>query len=311
MVEVCGTVRPRKRFGQHFLCDPLVSEKLLDWIAPKAADHLVEIGPGTGAFTRCLARARPASLTLIEIDRTLAEGLRKTYLTSGLGGNANTMSERCTGLPDAAVGRPAVSLIEGDALSVDYTALAATRGAPLRVVGNLPYNIASPLLLRLAGHRGALRDQIFMLQKEVVDRIVAPAGSSAFGRLTVMLQSCYDADWLFDVEPESFDPPPRVRSAVVRLRGRRSDAGRPTQSAAFRQKLEALVRAGFAQRRKMLRGTLLRWLAAQGFNPSDAISLGFMPEARPQDIAVEQWCALAARLEFSPVQALRSINSTL
>ena len=335
MEDVFGTVQPRKRFGQHFLRDPLVSEKLLDRIAPKAADHLVEIGPGTGALTRCLVRARPASLTLIEIDRNLAAGLRKAYLAPGQGGNPSQKGSSSlrdnpspganagpggkpgmlwdseTASPGAAAGGPTMSLIEGDALNVDYTALAATRGARLRVVGNLPYNIASPLLLCLAGHQAALHDQIFMLQKEVVDRIVAPPGSAAFGRLTVMLQSCYSADWLFDVEPESFDPPPRVRSAVVRLRGRHPDVGRPPQSAAFRESLEALVRAGFAQRRKMLRGTLLPWLAAQGFNPSDAVSLGFMPEARPQDIRVDQWCALAARLEFSPPQALRSINSTL
>ena len=296
-----ASIQPRKRFGQHFLRDPLIPEKLVHWIAPDPADHFVEIGPGTGALSRCLLRKNPASLTLIEIDRDLVAALRQVYFRPSY-----AEEDGATGV------RGALFLIEGDALRVDYAALAAERGAPLRVVGNLPYNIASPLLLHLANFRAALRDQLFMLQKEVVDRIVALPGSAAFGRLSVMLQSCYACEWLFDVEPEAFDPPPRVRSAVIRLRRLPRDAAQRQDPVRFRASLEALARVGFAHRRKMLRGTLLPWLAAQGFDPLTAVELGFRPEARPQDIAVDQWCALAAILErSSPNQPLRSISSTL
>jgi len=302
-------IRPRKRFGQHFLRDPGVPEAITRVISPGPGDHLVEIGPGTGVLTAALLGAKPASLTLIEIDRDLSAGLRAAFGAPGKDGGFQAPAGPGEGQGSELAGgaatrrlseagsAPVLSLIEGDACTVDYTALAAERGAALRVVGNLPYNVASLVLLHLVGHRAALRDQTFMLQKEVVDRIVAPVGSAAFGRLTVMLQSCYSAEWLFDVEPEAFHPPPQVRSSLLRLRNRSSDAPqRGGTSVGFRNCLEEVVRVGFAQRRKMLRGTLLRWLGAQGLDASTAIGLGFAPEARAQDIAVEQWCALAACL---------------
>jgi 16S rRNA (adenine1518-N6/adenine1519-N6)-dimethyltransferase len=253
---------PRKRFGQHFLTDSSVLAAIADAVAPRPGDRLVEIGPGLGALTAFLLE-RTGSLEAIEIDRDLVARLRRRW-------------------PE-----PRLTVHEGDALAFDFAALAA--GTPMRLIGNLPYNISSPLLIRLLGCRDAIVDQHFMLQKEVVDRIVASHGGSDYGRLAVMMQSFNEVAHLFDVPPEAFDPPPRVESSVVRLRPR---AVPLTGDVAT---LEGLLAVAFNQRRKMLRGTLMPWLRAEGLDPEDP-AFGLSPTARPEQVALEHWGRLADAL---------------
>ena len=172
--------RPRKRFGQHFLVDRAVVEAIVAAIDPRPGEALVESGPGLGALTGPL-RERCRALTVIELDRDLAARLRR---------------------------EPGLCVVEADVLTVDFRALAAERAQPLRVVGNLPYNISTPILFHLLGHVGAVRDQHFMLQKEVVRRMAATPGGKDYGRLSVMLQWRYDIEAVLDVPPAAFDPPP-------------------------------------------------------------------------------------------------------
>ncbi|HRP27863.1 MAG TPA: 16S rRNA (adenine(1518)-N(6)/adenine(1519)-N(6))-dimethyltransferase RsmA [Burkholderiaceae bacterium] len=220
----------RKRFGQHFLTDASVIAAIVDAIAPRPGDAMVEIGPGLGAMTGPLA-AQCGRLTVIELDRDLAARLRR---------------------------RSELQVIESDVLKVDFGALARRFGRPLRVVGNLPYNISTPILFHLLKHVAHIEDQHFMLQKEVVDRMAAAPCSKTYGRLSVMLQWRYAIDALLDVPPEAFEPPPRVDSAVVRMRPL---PARPEVDAA---RLGEIVTLAFSQRRKMLRSTLGPWLAARG-----------------------------------------------
>ena len=220
----------RRRFGQHFLTDASVIAAIVDAIAPRPGDAMVEIGPGLGAMTGPLA-AQCGRLTVIELDRDLAAHLRQ---------------------------RSELQVIESDVLKVDFGALAGRFGRPLRVVGNLPYNISTPILFHLLTHVAHIEDQHFMLQKEVVDRMAAAPCSKTYGRLSVMLQWRYAIDALLDVPPEAFEPPPRVDSAVVRMRPL---PARPEVDAA---RLGEIVTLAFSQRRKMLRSTLGPWLAARG-----------------------------------------------
>ena len=244
----------RKRFGQHFLTDGSVIDAIVDAIAPKPGEALVEIGPGLGAMTDPLV-ARCERLTVIELDRDLAQRLRQ---------------------------RPELEVVESDVLRVDFAALAEARGQRLRIVGNLPYNISTPILFHLLGAVEQVIDQHFMLQKEVVDRMAAAPGNKDYGRLSVMLQWRYDIESVLDVPPESFDPPPRVDSAVVRMQPLPSvpgiDAGL----------LEELVRVAFSQRRKLLRHTLGRWLEARGFTGT------FDVQRRAEEVPVADYLALAA-----------------
>ena len=181
--------RPRKRFGQHFLTDPTIIEQIIAAIQPQSSDTLVEIGPGHGAISDPLAKSAGA-FHAIELDRDLAADFRKQYAAQSN-----------------------VTIHEGDALSFDFAAL----GNELRIVGNLPYNISTPLLFHLLAYRERILDMHFMLQKEVVDRMAATPGSRAYGRLTIMLGCHFEMEALFDVEPSAFDPPPSVTSAIVRL----------------------------------------------------------------------------------------------
>ncbi len=264
-------MRPRKRFGQHFLVDRQSVAAIVDAIDPRPGDHLVEIGPGTAALTVPLLE-RVGTMDAVEIDRDLAAGLRRRF------------GER-------------LRVHEGDALAFDFAALAAGKGTRLRLVGNLPYNISSPLLLHLREFSAQVVDQHFMLQKEVVDRIVAEPGGD-MGRLTVLLQAWYVILPLFDVPPEAFDPPPQVESSVIRM------LPRPVPLAGDAATLQALLAAGFGQRRKMIRNTLGKWLAARhpAFDIGEAASrdarLAPFTEStrRPEEIAVEGWCALADAL---------------
>ncbi|HLT92893.1 MAG TPA: 16S rRNA (adenine(1518)-N(6)/adenine(1519)-N(6))-dimethyltransferase RsmA [Woeseiaceae bacterium] len=251
--------RPRKRFGQHFLHDPHYIGRIVSAVAPAPGDRLVEIGPGRGAITVPLARSG-AELCALEVDRDLAALLR----------------ERFAGMDN-------VTIVEADALEFDFAAL----GSDLRVVGNLPYNISTPLLFRLIGFRGHLRDLHFMLQKEVVDRMAAAPGTRAYGRLTVMLGCYMTVERLFDVPPGAFVPPPRVTSAVVRLRPRPQGEVRIADEAL----LSRLVTQAFSRRRKTLRNAL-KGMAA----PEDLGAAGLDPGIRPEAVPVPAWVALANRL---------------
>jgi 16S rRNA (adenine1518-N6/adenine1519-N6)-dimethyltransferase len=248
----------RKRFGQHFLIDEGFIDLIVRAIAPRRDDAVVEIGPGLSALTQPLMAALD-HLTVIEIDRDLAARLRKQYPPERL------------------------SVVQGDVLEADFSAL----GANLRIVGNLPYNISSPLLFHLMAYADGVQDQHFMLQREVIDRMVAAPSTSDYGRLSVMLQSRYRMEKLFDVPPEAFDPPPRVVSAVVRMTPLPPDRPRPRSEKA----MEQVVARAFAQRRKMLRRGLGDWNALVDWN-----ALGVANTARAEELTVAQFIALTDRL---------------
>ena len=244
----------RKRFGQHFLVDQSIIERIVGEIDPRPQDALVEIGPGRGALTAPLLELAGA-LTVVEIDRDLAARLRRT---------------------------PGLAVVEADVLAVDFAALAgAVPSAKLRVVGNLPYNISTPILFHLLDAASVVRDQHVMLQKEVVDRIAAQPASKDYGRLTVMLQWRYEIEPLFDVAPDAFDPPPRVDSTVLRMVPRAAPA--EVDPALLRE----LVTVAFSQRRKLLRHTLGRWLDARG------VEQDFDVQRRAEEVAVDEYLALA------------------
>ncbi len=243
----------RKRFGQHFLTDSVIIDSIVDAIDPKPGEALVEIGPGLGAMTNPLV-ARSGKLTVIELDRDLAARLRK---------------------------RADLEVVESDVLRVDFAALAARSGCKLRVVGNLPYNISTPILFHLLETVDHVVDQHFMLQKEVVDRMAASPGSKAYGRLSVMLQWRYDIESVLDVPPEAFDPPPRVDSAVVRMQPY------PQAPDVDPAVLGDMVTVAFSQRRKILRGTLGRWLEQRSFGGQ------FDLQRRAEEVPVSEYLALA------------------
>ena len=251
----------RKRFGQHFLTDDAIIEGIVDAIHPSAGEALVEIGPGLGALTLPLLARLPAEsrpLTVIELDRDLAARMRK---------------------------REHIEVIESDVLQVDFAALAAAKGRKLRVVGNLPYNISTPILFHLLGFVEQVLDQHFMLQKEVVDRMAAAPGSKDYGRLSVMLQWRYQVESILDVPPEAFDPPPRVDSAIVRMLPY-------AQPAALDQALLGeLVASAFSQRRKLLRHSLGHWLEARGYGGD------FDLQRRAEEVPVQEFVALAQSLD--------------
>ena len=249
----------RKRFGQHFLSDGAIIDAIVREIAPTPADAMVEIGPGLAALTQPLVE-RLGRLTVVELDRDLAKRLRE---------------------------HPLLHVVESDVLKVDFTALAATLlqvGQKLRIVGNLPYNISSPILFHLLDHVAVVQDQHFMLQKEVIDRMVAKPSTSDYGRLSVMLQWRYAMDNILFVGPECFDPPPRVDSAVVRM----VPHAQPAELQ--RKTLETLVQVAFSQRRKLLRHTLGKWLDEQQFGGQ------FDVQRRAEEVPVDEYVALAQQL---------------
>ena len=250
----------RKRFGQNFLVADGVVRKIVDAVAPRAGDTLVEIGPGLGALTAALL-ARCERLHAVEIDRDLIARLRERW--------------------------PADRLVvhEGDALDFDFAALRHD-DSRLKIVGNLPYNISSPLLFHLVRFAAAVHDLHFMLQKEVVDRMVADPGGGDYGRLSVMLQYHFEMDRLFVVPPGAFNPPPKVDSAVVRLIPKvRLGGTAPLRDDAL---FGTLVAAAFSQRRKMLRNTLRHYAGEARLE-----SLGIPPTARAEEIAVADYVRLA------------------
>ncbi|OSZ64059.1 16S rRNA (adenine(1518)-N(6)/adenine(1519)-N(6))-dimethyltransferase RsmA [Hydrogenophaga sp. IBVHS2] len=249
----------RKRFGQHFLTDHGIIDAIVAAIAPVAGEPVVEIGPGLAALTQPLVE-RLGRLTVIELDRDLAARLRA---------------------------HPQLEVVESDILKVDITALAQRLQAPgsLRIVGNLPYNISTPILFHLLDHVAVVRDQHFMLQKEVIDRMVAAPATADYGRLSVMLQWRYAMENVLFVPPGSFDPPPRVDSAVVRMvplaQPPAIDVGLYGE----------LVQTAFSQRRKILRNTLGRWLDARGF------AGGFDLQRRAEEVPVAEYVALTQAVQ--------------
>ena len=247
----------RKRFGHHFLTDGAIIDGIVDAIDPRPGDPMVEIGPGLAALTQPLVE-RLGRLNVIELDRDLAVRLRE---------------------------HPHLNVIESDVLRVDFTQLAANLNAPrLRVVGNLPYNISSPILFHLLDHVAVIQDQHFMLQKEVIDRMVAKPSTSDYGRLSVMLQWRYDMEDVLFVPPESFDPPPRVDSAVVRM----VPLAQPPQIDV--KLMEAMMQVAFSQRRKLLRHTLGKWLEARNFSGV------FDVQRRAEEVPVADYVALVQSL---------------
>jgi 16S rRNA (adenine1518-N6/adenine1519-N6)-dimethyltransferase len=252
----------RKRFGQNFLIDVQVIGGIVAAVAPQRDDLVVEIGPGLGALTEPLLR-RLDHLHVVEIDRDIVARLRQRFSADRL------------------------SIHAGDALAFDFGSLAAA-GRKLRVVGNLPYNISTPLLFHLAQFADRVYDMHFMLQKEVVERMVAEPGSADYGRLSVMLQYRFVMDWLLDVPPESFDPAPKVDSAVVRLIPRAPGELAAHDAARF----AVLVAAAFSQRRKMLRNTLKGSVDEALF-----ARLGIAPTARAETLSVADYVRLANAVE--------------
>ena len=251
--------RPRKRFGQNFLVDRSIAQRIVDAVNPQPTEHLVEIGPGEGALT-ALFLDRIPHLTAIEIDRDLYAELDRRFDPARL------------------------ALCQGDALEFDFSTLPG----PLRVVGNLPYNISTPLLFHLAGFAAHCVDLHFMLQQEVVARMVAAPSSPEYGRLSVMLQVRYAMQRLFGVPPESFRPAPKVQSAVVRLRpltqAERIARGAPRDEAAFAR----VVNAAFSMRRKTLRNALAALIDGPGLE-----RLGIDPGLRPENLAGADYAAIA------------------
>jgi len=246
----------RKRFGQHFLSDEAVIARIVAGIDPRPGQALVEIGPGRGAITLPILE-RCGRLTVVELDRDLVGRLRRT---------------------------PGLEVIEADALEVDFASLAGPVGSTgkLRVFGNLPYNISTPILFHLLDAVDRVADQHFMLQREVVERMAAGPGGKDYGRLSVMLQWRYAIESLFDVEPASFVPPPRVRSAVVRM------TPLPHPGGVDRALLGEIVGVAFSQRRKLLRHTLGRWLEGRSMAPP------FDVQRRAEEVPVQEYLALAA-----------------
>ena len=252
----------RKRFGQHFLIDPQVIGDIVRAIAPRREERLVEIGPGLGALTELLL-PRLNHLHVIEIDRDIVARLQQRF--------------------DTAPGGP-LTIHTGDALTFDFSVLARGEAGVLRIVGNLPYNISTPLLFHLATYAESIRDMHFMLQKEVVARMAAAPDTPDYGRLSVMLQYRFFVDPLFDVPPEAFAPAPKVDSTVVRL------IPRPTAdlTALNAEKLAEIVAAAFSQRRKMLRNTLSAY-----FSEADWARLKIAPMARAEMLSVDEYVHLA------------------
>jgi len=253
----------RKRFGQNFLVDDQIIHSIVRAIGPKASDNLVEIGPGQGAITSLLLAACP-QLQVVELDRDLIPMLRQKFARF-----------------------PHLRIHEADALAFDFGQLAPA--GPLRVVGNLPYNISTPLLFHLLSYEGLIRDMHFMLQKEVVDRMAAEPGSKDYGRLSIMCQYHCEVEFLFEVGPQCFRPAPKVDSAIVRLVPHRQ---RPWV-ADDPMLLDILVKTAFQQRRKTLRNALKQWL------PDDAVleQLCIDPRQRPENLDVRDYVNLANYLQ--------------
>ncbi len=249
---------PRKRFGQHFLHDRTIVHRIVEAFAPHAGETVVEIGPGRGALTRTLLE-RAKWLHAVELDRDLVAALQAEFGDAGL------------------------TVHSADALEFDYCALAPP-GGRVRVIGNLPYNISTPLLFHLLDQAGCIGDMLFMLQKEVVDRMAAAPGGKDYGRLSVMIQWRLKVERLFNVAPGAFTPPPKVDSSVVRL----VPHAVPPVHVHDPRRFARIVQAAFSQRRKILRNTLMGLVA-----PETMERLGIDPGRRAETLSLQEFAALA------------------
>lgn len=256
------THQPRKRFGQNFLQDAGIIRRIVRSIHPQASDNLVEIGPGQGAITEQLLEACP-TLNVIELDRDLIPILLAKFIAK----------------------YPDFTIHQSDALRFDFEQLRTSNPAPLRVVGNLPYNISTPLIFHLLSYGTSIKDMHFMLQKEVVLRMASATGEKSYGKLSVMTQYRCQVDNLFEVPPECFYPRPKVDSAIVRLTPH-SDLPHPAQDETL---LEQLVSVAFQQRRKTLRNALKN--SAASVEHMEAV--GIDPNTRPEQVSVAQFVQLA------------------
>jgi len=251
---------PRKRFGQNFLTDSGVLSNIISTIHPQPNDSMVEIGPGLAAMTRLLLQG-VAHLHVVELDRDLVTRLQKEFDPAKL------------------------TVHSADALKFDFGQIPVTAEQKLRIVGNLPYNISSPLLFHLADIAPRVQDQHFMLQKEVVERMVAKPGSKAFGRLSVMLQWRYHMELMFIVPPAAFNPPPKVDSAIVRM------IPKAAPLACDIAQLQATVTKAFSQRRKVIKNCV-----AGMFTEAQLIAAGIDPQLRPEAIGLEHYVALSRQM---------------
>lgn len=255
--------KARKRFGQNFLHDRHVIDRIIASIAPKAGQRLVEIGPGRGALTEPLLDATGGELDIIELDRDLIPILRTQFFRAG-----------------------ALRIHEADALRYDYGQL--DDGRPLRLLGNLPYNISTPLMFHLLNWADSITDMHFMLQKEVVERLCAAPGDKAYGRLGIMMQYHCRAQALFTVPPGAFQPAPKVESAIVRLTPRQA----PEVAADSVETLGTVVRTAFNQRRKTLRNNLKPLIGAESLQ-----ALGIDPGERAENLAIADFVAIANAID--------------
>ncbi len=253
------THQARKRFGQNFLHDHSIIQNILSHAHPQVSEHWVEIGPGLGAITRPLLDSG-VMLDVVELDRDLVVRLQRQF-----------------------AGQNRLTIHSADALNFDFNVLAKS-GEKLRVIGNLPYNISTPLMFHLLENTGCVEDMHFMLQKEVVDRICAQPGSKKYGRLSVMMQYFCDTEWLFDVPPESFDPIPQVMSAIVRLTPHLQPPVKIEDLRHFSQ----LVTQAFSQRRKTIRNSLKNFIAEQVI-----MDLGIDANLRAESISLAEFALLS------------------
>jgi 16S rRNA (adenine1518-N6/adenine1519-N6)-dimethyltransferase len=249
--------KARKRFGQNFLHDPAIIQRIIDVINPQKSDHLIEIGPGKGALTALLLK-HVESLDVIEIDRDLVKNL-----TINMPGDNR------------------LRIHEADALKLDLSQFSET---DLRIVGNLPYNISTPLLFNLLDYRQRIKDMLFMLQKEVVVRICAKPNSKQYGRLSIMLQFYCDVESLFIIKPGAFNPSPKVDSAIVKL----TPLKKPRYELFDHESLKVIVREAFSQRRKTIRNSLKKYISE-----TSIIDLGIAPETRAENLEISDFAKLA------------------
>ncbi len=249
--------RARKRFGQNFLHDPAIIQRIVDVINPQQQDHIVEIGPGKGALTKLILE-RVDKLNVVEIDRDLVSAL-KTNLDND----------------------KRLIIHEADALKLDLSQFSQT---DLRIVGNLPYNISTPLLFHLLTYKDCIKDMLFMLQKEVVNRICAEPGNKQYGRLTIMLQYYCDVESLFIIKPGAFSPSPKVDSAIIKL----TPLAKPRYELSDHESLKVIVREAFSQRRKTIRNALKKYI-----EESEIKELGIAPETRAENLEIADFVKLA------------------
>lgn len=260
--------RARKRFGQNFLHDPAIIQRIVDVINPQQQDHIVEIGPGKGALTKLILE-RVDKLDVIEIDRDLVKALIEELDND-----------------------KRLIIHQADALKLNLSLFAQT---DLRIVGNLPYNISTPLLFHLLTYKDCIKDMLFMLQKEVVNRICAEPGNKQYGRLTIMLQTYCDVESLFIIKPGAFSPSPKVDSAIVRL----TPLTKPRYELSDHESLKMIVREAFSQRRKTIRNALKNVITE-----TEIKELGIAPEMRAENLHISDFVKLANQYHRLKINSL-------